>query len=238
VRPQVEAQVNLTVFTPMIVATPVAIGTNPRDLTVGLDREGAMCTVTSRGAARISQQLTGESVLIPQGGEISLNGGELGTLHSANGSCDCELLVTRNQTPAPKSVELSVPVPNPATRPRPATAPAPPPPPPAEQPIYRVYLPPMTFNANAPEEAPDPDPAHILLMREAMPLAEFNLGSTTEPSVTAASDYVPPTPPPAPVPVKAAAPPKKGNIIARFFGAIFGRKGTRCQGTGCSTAGN
>ena len=115
VRPQVEAQVTLTVYTPMIVATPVAIGTNPRDMTVGLDREGAMCTLTSHGAARIQQQLTGESVLIPQGGEISLNEGQLSTMRSANGNCDCELLVTRN-TP-PKSMELSRPVPNAASSP-------------------------------------------------------------------------------------------------------------------------
>jgi hypothetical protein len=241
VRPQVDAQVNLTVFTPMIVATPVAIGTNPRDLTVGLDREGAMCTLTSRGAARIAQQLSGESVLVPQGGEITLNGGQLGTLRSAEGSCDCELLVTRNMAPAPKSIELSIPVPNPATRPRPAAQPvAPPPAPPAEQPIYRVYLPPLTFDASAPDEPPDPDPAHILMVRQAMPLPDLNLGAPTEPSATRASDYVPPAPP-AVVPVKAAAPatqPKKGNIFARFFGAMFRRKGAHCQGTGCGDSGN
>jgi hypothetical protein len=233
VRPQVDAQVTFTVYTPMIVATPVAIGTNPRDLTVGLDQQGAMCTLTSRGAARIEQQLTGQSVLVPQGGEITLNGGELGTLRSANGSCDCELLVTRNL--APKSLELSRPVPNPAARPRPAALP---PPPPVEQPIYRVYLPPLTFEANAPDESPDPDPAHILIVRETQPLSDLDLAGRAEPTVEGARDYVLPAPA---VPVKAAAPstqPRRPNIFARFFGAVFRRKGARCLGTGCGDSGS
>jgi hypothetical protein len=242
VRPQVEAQVALTVYTPMIVATPVAIGTNPRDLTVGLDQQGAMCTLTSRGAARIQQQLTGESVLAPQGGEITLNGGQLGTLQSVNGNCDCELLVTRNM--APKSIELSRPVPMPATRPQPA---APVPPPPAEQPIYRVYLPPLSFNANAPNEEPDPDPAHILMVRLPEPLADPNFAERTEPTEAGASDYISPAPavmatvaePPVVVKVSApAAQAKRPNVFARFFGAIFGRRGNRCVGAGCGDAGN
>jgi hypothetical protein len=240
VRPQVEAQVALTVYTPMIVATPVAIGSDPRDLTVGLTQEGAMCTLTSRGAARIEQQLTGQSVLVPQGGEITLNGGQLGALQSASGSCDCELLVTRNQ--APKNLELSRPVANPATRPRPATAP--PEPPRTEQPIYRVYLPPMSFNANAPDESPDPDPAHILLVRQAEPLADPIFTALNEPTVEGSRDYAPPAPvAPVVVPVKVAASPpapqqRRSNILARFFGAIFRRKGSGCAGTGCSAAGN
>lgn len=234
VRPQVDAQVAFTVYTPLIVATPVAIGTNPRDLTVGLDQQGAMCTLTSRGAARIEQQLSGQSVLIPQGGEIRLNGGQLGTMQSANGSCDCELLVTRNT--APKGIELSMPVPNPATRPRPAAAP---PPPPREQPIYRVYLPPLTFDASEPEAPPDPDPAHILMVRQAQPLQELPFEEHAEPTAEAASDYVPPLA--QVVPVKAVAPatqPKRPNIFARFFGAIFHRNRPHCVGTGCGDSGN
>jgi len=235
VRPQVEAQVTLTVYTPMIVATPVAIGTNPRDLTVGLDREGAMCTLTSRGAARIEQQLTGQSVLVPQGGEITLNGGQLGTLRSANGSCDCELLVTRNMAPAPKSIELSMPVPNPATRPAPPAAA--PPPPQRELPIYRIYLPPLTYDANAPEEPPDPDPAHIFMVREAQLMPDLRVEGAAGPTLEGARDYIPPAPVMASVSTAPAAQVKRGNVFARFFGAVFRRK-ARCAGTGCGAAGN
>ena len=233
VRPQIEAQVAFTVYTPMIVATPVAIGTNPRDLTVGLDGEGAMCTLTTRGAVRIEQQLSGQSMLVPQGGEVNLNGGQLDTLRSANGSCDCELLVTGNV--APKRLELSMPVPNPATRPRPAARP---PLPPVEQPIYRVYLPPLTFDASAPDEPPDPDPAHIFMLRQTQPPPLADFGGPAEPALEAARDYIPAAPI---VPVNAAViarQPKKSNIFARFFGAMFRRKGTRCQGSGCGANGN
>ena len=222
----------------MIVATPVAIGENSRDLTVGLDQQGAMCALTSRGAVRIEQQLSGQSVLLPQGGEMNLSGGQLNTLRSASGSCDCELLVTRNT--APKKIELSVPVPRFPTRPQPV---APPPPPRTELPIYRVYVPPLTFDANEPAPPPDPDPASILLVREAEPLAQPVFAGHVEPTLEAASDYTPPKPiaPPRRVtPVKVAVPaakPKHGNFFARIFG-VFHRAHTPCVGTGCDAAGN
>src|SRR5438477_5754855 len=124
-----------------------------------------MCTVPTRGAARIEQQFSSQSVLVPQGGEISLNGGQLNTMHSTTGSCNCELLVTRNS--APKQIEVSVPVPA-AAKPR---AVPPMPAPRTEEPIYRVYAPPLTFDASDPDMPADPDPAQILMVREAEPLA-------------------------------------------------------------------
>jgi len=72
------------------------------------------------------------------------------------------LLVTRNV--APKGTELSRPVPNPRLARGLQRCQRPPP---AEQPIYRVLFATLTFDANAPEKAPDPDPAHILMVREA-----------------------------------------------------------------------
>jgi hypothetical protein len=240
VRPQVDANVQLTVYTPMIVATPVAIGDNSRDLTVGLDQQGAMCALTARGAVRIEQQLSGQSVLLPQGGEINLNGGQLNTLRSASGSCDCQLLVTRNT--APKKIELSVPVSRTPARPQSMT---PPPPPRTDQPIYRVYVPPLTFDANDPAPPPDPDPASILLVREAEPLSQPVFSGHVDPTFEAASDYIPPkpvAPPQPPTPAKAAVPvpaakPKHGNIFARIFG-VFHRAHTPCVGAGCSDSGN
>jgi hypothetical protein len=241
VRPQVEANVQLTVYTPLIVATPIAVGENSRDLTVGLDRQGQMCAVTSRGALRIEQQLTSQSVLLPQGGEVNLNEGELGTLRAASGSCDCELLVTRNT--APKRIELSTPAPVEAKRAQPA---APPPPPRTDQPIYRVDVPPLTFDANEPEPPPDPDPAHILLEREAPPLAQPTFaGHVVEPTLEAATDYAPPEPPkPAQVVVlaKAKAPVPTGKVrrpgfLGRIFG-IFHHSREPCVGSGCGEIGN
>jgi len=116
-------------------------------------------------------------------------------------------------------------------------------------PIYRVYLPPLTYDANAPDPEPDPDPAHILMIREAPPLAQFQLGVAPEPTLEAARDYLPPatTPPPSPSPAAvakpatpraAAAPRKRSNVFARFFHVVFGRKDARCAGNGCGDAGN
>jgi hypothetical protein len=229
VRPQVDPQVALTIYTPLIVATPVAIGAGLRDVTVGLDQQGAMCALTSRGAVRIEQQLTSQSVLLPQGGEINLNGGQLDTLRSAAGSCSCELLVTRNT--APRQLEVSVPVrPEPA-RPRPAM---PLPAPRTAEPIYRVYMPPLTFDATAPQPPPDPDPATILMVREAQPLPELYFRGQVEPSAEAAIDYSPPREanPPPPM-VK----PKKGNFFARLFG-VFRRHKSPCVGAGCGASGD
>jgi hypothetical protein len=238
VRPQVEAQVALTVFTPTIVATPVAIGGGFRDLTLGVDQQGAMCALTSRGAARIEQQFSGQSVLLPQGGEVNLTGGEIGTLRSVVGSCDCQLLVTRNT--APRRIELSMPVP---AAPPPPRAEAPPPPPRTEEPIYRVYMPPLTFDASSPEPVPDPDPAGILLLRESAPLPELYFLGRVEPSLEEATDYIPPQraePAPQVVAVKTAVPagkPKGSNIFARIFG-IFRRHKGPCVGTGCGYSGS
>ena len=229
VRPQVDAQVALTVYTPMIVATPVAIGAGARDLILGLDRQGAMCALTARGAVRIEQQFSGQSVLLPQGGEINLTGGQLGTLRSVAGSCDCELLVTRNT--APRQIEVSVPVPAAPARPRPAV---PPPPPRTEEPIYRVYMPPLTFDAASPEPPPDPDPANILMVREAKPLPELYFQGQVEPSVEAATDY---SPPQRLIPVKAAVKTKRPNFFARLFG-VFRRNRAPCAGAGCGASGN
>jgi len=239
VRPQVDAQVALTVYTPMIVATPVAIGAGARDLTLGLDQQGAMCALTSRGAVRIEQQLSGQSVILPQGGEINLTGGQLGTLRSVAGSCDCELLVTRNT--APRRIELSVPVPAAPARPRPAVPL--PPPPRTEEPIYRVYMPPLTFDAMSPEPPPDPDPAGILMVREAQPLPELYFHGQVEPTAEAATDYSPPqraVPPPVVISAKvavAAGKPKRPNFFARLFGA-FRRHRAPCAGAGCGASGN
>ena len=229
VRPQVEAQVELTVYTPMIVATPLAISGGVRDLTLGLDQQGAMCALTARGAVRIEQQFSGQSVLLPQGGEINLTGGQLGTMRSAAGSCDCELLVTRNTAPRP--IELSVPVPAAPARPRPAALA---PPPRIEEPIYRVYMPPLTFDASSPEPPPDPDPAGILMVREGQPRPELYFRGQVEPTAEAATDY---SPPQRLIPVKTAVKPKRPNFFARLFG-VFRRNRAPCAGAGCGASGN
>lgn len=97
---------NVKIFTPLIVATPISIGGGTRETIVGLARSGDMCLHTPHGAARVEQQLSGESLLVPQFGEVSLAGGQLMALKSPNGTCACAVdearLVKPKEAPAPE----------------------------------------------------------------------------------------------------------------------------------------
>jgi hypothetical protein len=86
-----DADSAVKIFTPLIVATPISIGGGTRETIVGLARSGDMCLHTPHGAARVEQQLSGESLLVPQFGEVSLAGGQLMALKSPNGTCACEV---------------------------------------------------------------------------------------------------------------------------------------------------
>lgn len=184
----------LTIYTPLVVATPVAIGDGPREATVGLQASGQMCVHAARGAVRVEQQLGGQSLLVPQGGEIRVDGGGLGTVRGTEDTCQCELLSARRMIPPvekpPVLSALAVPLgtqsrdakplvpPQVPAKPEVAEKNAPPPiltdrpaqpgksgPPATEEPIYKVFMPPLTFDASAPTPPPDPDPQTILLLR-------------------------------------------------------------------------
>jgi len=161
VHPMLDAAVPFAVYTPFVVATPIAIDQGPRDLTVGLDQQGALCAVPAHGATRIEQQLTGQSLLVPQGGEVNLADGQLSAKPATRESCKCDLLVSRDTTP--KQLELSVPVKPEARRPGEV-----PPPVLTDQPVYMVYMPPLAFDANSLVPPPDPDPKTIVLVRESV----------------------------------------------------------------------
>lgn len=224
VHPQIESAVPLAIYTPLIVATPVAIGQGSRDLTVGLDAKGAMCAVTSSGAVRVEQQLTSQSVLIPQGGGVDLSGGEMSTLRQASGSCACELMVARDNSA--KQVELSVPIHPPTVPPaQPTTVP---PPPPSVETVYRVDMPPLTFDAKSPTPPPAPDASTMLLVRESRVAPEVIFRGRVE-------AVAPPT-----VVAKQAAestqhplPPKKPWLLVRFFTLFRHHPATPCAGSGC-----
>jgi len=158
----------VNIYTPQIQAQTVAIGDGPRDAPVGFDASGAMCIRAMRGAIRVEQQLTGQSVLIPQAGDIFIFNGLLDNLRSSAGHCACELQVAK-ATPPPqpevsqlataeemhKQVLAAKPHPQPATvDPHPAK----------EEPIYQVFMPPLVYDANA-KVQPEIDPRMIVLVR-------------------------------------------------------------------------
>jgi hypothetical protein len=164
----IEGQLTVTVYTPQIQAHTVSIGTGVEDALVGLDTAGTMCIRPSRGAVRIEQQLTGQSLLIPQNGDISLSNGQLETVHTSAGQCNCELQLgstaistqvsglassddLKRKAAAAKAAEQTQPA-APLTQ--------------KDEPVYQVFMPPLHYDATAKTQQ-DYDPNLIVLVRRA-----------------------------------------------------------------------
>lgn len=229
VHPQLTSALPLTIYMPLIVATPVAIGPGPRDLTIGLNPNGELCAMSALGALRVEEQLGGQALLVPQGGEVSFNGGQLNAVRNSSGACSCELLVVANRVKKQFAVNLAVQPPAPPAGSEPV-APAPPPPlPTGDAPVYRITVP-LVFDARAPR-APAVDPPTIFVEQEALLRPESFLWSDVEPPAPLA-----PAAHPA-IPASSNAENKKPNVFARLFGVFHKRRGApRCVGVGCGAA--
>jgi len=138
-----ENDLALTVYTPQIQARPISIGNGPEDVLVGLDSSGAMCIRANKGAVRIEQQLTGQSVLVPQNGDVSLSNGQL---ESCEQRREVALRRTGAAIPAQTASEVSV-LASPeeikkAAEERKVDQPPATVPPPAEkqEPVYQVFI--------------------------------------------------------------------------------------------------
>jgi hypothetical protein len=151
-----------------VQAQTVAIGDAPRDVLVGFDATGAMCLRANRGAVRLEQQLTGQSVLIPQAGDILLLNGQLDGLRSSPGRCSCELQQAKAaplDDPEVSQIATAEEARKPASEDKPRTALAPAEPAPAkEEPIYQVLMPPLVYDAKV-KVQPEVDPKMIVLVR-------------------------------------------------------------------------
>jgi hypothetical protein len=192
----VEDQIPVNIYTPQLQAQTVSIGEGPRDVLIGFDAAGAMCLRANRGAVRLEQQLTGQTVLIPQAGDVLLFNGQLDGLRTSAGHCACELQSVR-ATPPPEP-EVS----RPATaeevrkqaaeaKPNPQAAAADPPPA-KEEPVYQVFMPPLIYDANA-KVQPEFDPRLIILVRRVRVRPTLIFQGRVEGTALAAT---PPTPPP------------------------------------------
>ena len=215
VHSHLDASTNFVIYTPQVVVTPITVGGGDRDLSIGLTPSGTMCVLATQGAARVELQLSGQSMITPQGGEMTLEGGQLQASGRGSEACACES--PQAQAPRPGSatppLELSVPA-RPGEHTTTQSAP-----PPDEEPIYQVYMPPLTFNASSPEPPPDPSPSLILLVRRVRvrPAAYFTgvVEAAPAPQATAASA----SPPPQPVarPAAAAQRPSLYQRIKNYF---------------------
>ncbi|MBZ5701772.1 MAG: hypothetical protein LAN84_07985 [Acidobacteriia bacterium] len=185
---RIEGEPALTIYTPQIQARPVAIGGDAQDLLLGLDAAGAMCVRANSGAVRIEQQLTGQSVLLPQGANVQLRNGQIDSLQTGGGRCSCEL-----QTGPPEISRLASADEVRAAKPPAEKTAA------KEEPVYQVFMPPLAFNASAAVQ-PEPDPRLILLVRRVRvrPTLIFQGRVEGEAVASAAAALPPAAAPPAP----------------------------------------
>ena len=180
VHAHIEGGLPLTVYTPLIQAQTVAIGDGPRDALVGFDASGAMCIRANLGAIRVEQQLTGQSVLIPQDGDIFLFNGQLEHLRASAGHCACELQVAKATPPPPQPAVNQTEI---------ADLP-----PSKDEPIYQIFMPPLIYDAKA-KVQPEIDPLMIVLVRRVRVRPTLIFQGRVEGVALAAV-----TPPPAPTP--------------------------------------
>jgi hypothetical protein len=240
VHPSLESSDGFTIYTPTIVATPIAIAGGPRNMTLGLQQDGEMCVLTASGAMRVETQFSDQSMIIPQGGTATLAGGQIESLQPDASACSCDFPRAHMESPksAPPSRSqpvldvgaLAPPLPPQHTK----TDNVPPPSASAGEPVYTVLMPPLSFDANSPEPPPDPAPETILLVREVRlrPTVEFRGHVNPAPSQTVAVHVSPPAPTPA-VDRPAESQPGVFDRVRNFFRRLTG-KGP-CAGAGCNS---
>src|SRR5262249_3051975 len=159
----VEGNLTLSVFTTQILAKPIAIGDGPQDLLVGFDSPGLMCVRAGRGAVRLQEQFGNQSVVVPQGSDVTLANGQLDGLRSNSALCACESYTVETATnfkgsvPESSMPQISIPATSEEVRkgaalkspivPKRNVTPVEPPKP-SEEPTYQVFMPPLHYDAN------------------------------------------------------------------------------------------
>jgi hypothetical protein len=231
VRVQVDKRPSVIVYTAQIQAKPIAIGDSPQDVLIGFDSPGVMCVRATSGAVRLEQQLTGQNVIVPQGGDIVLNNGSLEGLRNTAGQCNCDAQMAKNIPPPPelsrlatteeirqKEAETKNEVKNEAeskNAPAAANSAADKPPTVKQEPVYQVFMPPLAYDAHAAVQNETFDPKLIVLVRRVRvrPTLIFQGRVEGEPVVKAVAAKQPATNAPAnPAPPKA---PENDSIVGK-----------------------
>jgi hypothetical protein len=219
----IEHPTALTIYTPQIQAQPVAIGDDPQDVLVGFDTPAVMCVRASRGAVRVEQQLTGQSILIPQAGDVLLINARLDSLRPGAGRCSCDLQIAKTGPP-PQSEISQIATAEEVRRNSSGTKPNLPPAQaekPAEkvEPVYQVFVPPLIYDANA-KVQPDIDPRMIVLVRRVRVRPTLIFQGRVEGEAIAAV-----IPPATPTPAASSAPakpptPASDSLVGRVLNFV------------------
>lgn len=194
IRLQLLRGTSLRIFTPTIIATPLDIGGEARDITAGLDMNDSLCVLATSGAIRLEQQFTGEGIIVPQAGEFFLNSGKLVPIAGAPGSCACTAMHAQS-APPPQIPVLGVsssarlePPPQPAgSAPAAAVTSVPNRAEPAPEPDVQLRVLAQTDDVHpivppAKDAAPLPPPDAMPLYKIIMPPLGFSASSPTPPA--------------------------------------------------------
>lgn len=222
-RIQLPATTALRIYTPTIIATPLDIAGEPRDVTFGLDLNDSLCVLATTGAIRLEHQFTGERLVVPQAGEFFLANGKLVPVAGPPGGCQCDAILTR-ATPVQPEREMGLTSATATTEPTTASASQPPAeeppvefsipahvneshpiappaktnsnsdPPPDTQPVYKVVMPPLTFSADAPSPPSGPSTDMILLVRVARVEPDWTFTGHVEAPLVEKASQPSPTP--------------------------------------------
>ena len=232
---RLEREPALSVYTAQIQGRPVAIGDEPKDFLVGFESAGVMCVRTYRGAMRLEQQLSGQSVMVPQGGDVTLTNGQIESLGNGAGHCKCELQIAKAPAlptsapavtaapPANRETESADVAANAGETPTASEKPVQ-----KTEPIYTVDMPPLRFDANA-KVQPEPDPRLMVIVRRVRVRPTLIFQGRVEGETVATAAVVPPPASVVSAPAKAAPPPPaQGSVVDRvrtFFHKLWSRSG-------------
>ncbi|HEV2289666.1 MAG TPA: hypothetical protein VGR81_12000 [Candidatus Acidoferrales bacterium] len=121
---KIDALRPIMIYTPTILATPISIQEQPREMTLGISNSGAMCVAATHGAVQVQQQLSGETLVIPEPSTVELRDAPFGARPATAGTCTCDfgetvaqrattsaITAARNQTTgsSPKTSVVSTP---------------------------------------------------------------------------------------------------------------------------------
>jgi hypothetical protein len=205
---QISGAEQVTVYSPLLIVTPVPIGTRQTDLTVGLDQKGVLCVMALSGAMRIEEQLTGENLVVPQGGDVQIEGGELRTLHNGARTCSCELLVSQNNPR--QQTDSSTParsLPNGSSEARAPKS--------IDSPTYRIEVP-LAFDASSATTSAGLTLQAVQLIRESVVEQPISFRGAITPALPAPPSEIP-------TPIRRSHNSKFG-FFARFFGIFHHHK--------------
>jgi hypothetical protein len=216
---RVDREPALTVYTAEIQAQTMAIGDDPRDVLMGFPSPGMMCIHTYRGALRVEQQLSGRSVIVPQGVDVMLANGQIDEMRNGAGQCKCELQIAKIPAAPAGGSDAAASSSEEAADEKPEAR---------EEPIYTVIMPPLEFDAKA-KVQPEPDMRLMTIVRRVRvrPALVFQGRVEEEATATAVATKAPPKPPAASAAAKKTTP-AEGSVVDRmrsFFRKLWSRGG-------------